>query len=137
MHSARLRIRSGMLAGIAPVLLLTASFAAAAAAPQNLATFAPPQPARDFPAGTADAAPSAASMADIASSIREIVTGRQFEHMMSRKSDRDAIVAFYRARDFQPMWIADSAPSARASVASIRTTIRCRSSMPAAPWRRP
>ena len=93
--------------------------------------------------------PNAASEADVGNKLREIVASKQFDRMIARKPDRDAIVALYqKGRSFQPLWVAQGAPSDRARTrwticarstptASIRRTIRCRSSMSAARKPRP
>ncbi len=61
-------------------------------------------------------APNAASEAQVAAKLREIISGKQFDRVVTRKPERDAIVALYqKARAFQPLWVAQGAPSARAS----------------------
>jgi hypothetical protein len=60
-------------------------------------------------------AANAATEAEVGNKIREIVTGKQFDRMVARKPDRDAIVALYqKARNFQPLWVAQGAASERA-----------------------
>jgi murein L,D-transpeptidase YcbB/YkuD len=60
-------------------------------------------------------AANAASEAEVGNKIREIITGKQFDRMVARKPDRDAIVALYqKARNFQPLWVAQGAASERA-----------------------
>ncbi len=52
-------------------------------------------------------AANAATEAEVGNKIREIITGKQFDRMVARKPDRDAIVALYqKARNFQPLWVA-------------------------------
>ena len=61
------------------------------------------------------AAPNAASEADVGNKLREIVTSKQFDRVIARKPERDAIVALYqKGRSFQPLWVSQGAPSARA-----------------------
>ena len=76
-------------------------------------------PARAAAKPTVEAAapaPNAAPETDVANKLREIVTGKQFDRMVTRKPDRDAIVALYQKnRNFQPLWVAQGAPSARAT----------------------
>ena len=58
-------------------------------------------------------AANAATEAEVGNKIREIITGKQF--MVARKPDRDAIIALYqKARNFQPLWVAQGAASERA-----------------------
>ena len=60
-------------------------------------------------------AANAAAEAEVGNKIREIITGKQFDRMIARKPDRDAIVALYqKARNFQPLWVAQGAASERA-----------------------
>jgi len=82
------------------------------AAPASIVTPAPERVAR--PAAVA-AAPNAASEADIGNQLREIVTSKQFDRVIARKPERDAIVALHqKSRSFQPLWVSQGAPSARA-----------------------
>ena len=58
-------------------------------------------------------AANAATEAEVGNKIRDIITGKQF--MVARKPDRDAIIALYqKARNFQPLWVAQGAASERA-----------------------
>ena len=60
-------------------------------------------------------APNAASEAEVGNKLREIITGKQFDRIVARKPDRDAIVALYqKGRSFQPLWVSQGAPSERA-----------------------
>ena len=72
------------------------------------------RPAAARPAAV-EAAPNAASEAEVGKKLREIIASRQFERVIARKPDRDAIVALYqKGRSFQPLWVAQGAPSERA-----------------------
>jgi murein L,D-transpeptidase YcbB/YkuD len=72
-------------------------------------------PARATRPAAIAAAPNAASEADVGNRLREIITSKQFDRVIARKPDRDAIVALYqKGRSFQPLWVAQGAPSARA-----------------------
>jgi murein L,D-transpeptidase YcbB/YkuD len=74
---------------------------------------APAKPASAEPAVAA--APNAASDSEVGNKIREIITGKQFDRLVSRKPDRDAIAALYqKVRNFQPLWASQGAPSERA-----------------------
>jgi murein L,D-transpeptidase YcbB/YkuD len=120
MYRARSRIRPGLLAGAALAVILATAATTMCGSP----LFAAPQAARDFtasakPAATAEPATTgvalAANEAEVGDRIREIVGAKSFERMVSRKADRDAIAALYqKQRDFQPLWIAQGAPNARA-----------------------
>ncbi len=84
-----------------------------APSPRLLPLLRPPERATR-PAAVA-AAPNAASEADVGNKLREIITSKQFDRMIARKPDRDAIVALYqKGRSFQPLWVSQGAPSARA-----------------------
>ena len=62
------------------------------------------------------AVPNAEVDTQVANRIREIITGKQLEHMVPRKPDRDAMVALYqKARSFKPLWVAGGTASERAS----------------------
>jgi murein L,D-transpeptidase YcbB/YkuD len=50
----------------------------------------------------------------IADRLREIATGTALERRVERAPDRQAIEAFYAARNFAPLWISDGKPNARA-----------------------
>ena len=67
------------------------------------------------PAGTLDS--------PVAERIRELVAGRQFDRMLARKSDRDAVGAFYKNTRYAPLWSVNGGPSegARAAIAYLRT----------------
>jgi murein L,D-transpeptidase YcbB/YkuD len=71
-------------------------------------------PARPIAAEVA-AAPNGASEADVGNKLREIITSKQLERTVSRKQDREAIISLYqKGRSFQPLWVSQGAPSARA-----------------------
>jgi murein L,D-transpeptidase YcbB/YkuD len=97
--------------------------ARAEAAPEPIVNAAPAPPpaakvapAKPVVAETVAPAPNAASEADVGNKLREIIASKQFERVISRKADRDAIVALYqKGRSFQPLWASQGAPSARAS----------------------
>ena len=96
--------------------------AAPAAAPEPAArpVAAPAPVARPVAAPVRSAAvdapaANAATEAEVGNKIKEIITGKQFDRMVTRKPDRDAIIAFYqKARSFQPLWVAQGAASERA-----------------------
>ena len=68
--------------------------------------------ARDL-TGTLDN-PSSTGDAQISDRLREIATGKELERRVERAPERQAIEAFYAARNFAPLWISDGRPNARA-----------------------
>ena len=111
------------------------------AAPERMTRpVAPPKPV----AAAVAPAPNAASEAEVGNKLREMITSKQFDRIVVRKPDRDAIAALYqKGRSFQPLWVsAGRAKRARQGAleylgrstptASIRKTTRCRSSTSAA-----
>jgi L,D-transpeptidase YcbB len=100
---------------------------APAPAPRPMAAPAPvPAPARATRPAAAPAKPAvtraavapaanAAGEADVSNKLREMIASKQLDRIIARKPDRDAIVAFYqKGRSFQPLWVAQGAPSERA-----------------------
>jgi murein L,D-transpeptidase YcbB/YkuD len=77
------------------------------AAPVQNATSPAAEPAK--PVVSADAA--------LTDKLREFVTGRQLDRIVARKADRAAVEAFYAARNYAPLWIANGAAAARANSA--------------------
>ncbi len=80
-------------------------------------TFETPRAAAPNTTATAPAAapaPAAAS-ADpaFAEKLRETLTSRG-DRIFSRKGDKASVEAFYRDRNYAPLWVSDGAPSARA-----------------------
>ncbi len=86
------------------------------AASEHLETKAP-DTAQAAPAETGPGAATAPAAATdpIAVALRELIGSKQFEQLIARKSDRDAIATLYqKTRDFQPLWVdAEARPSAR------------------------
>ena len=62
--------------------------------------------------------PAAASFtgtdSQISDKLKELVTSKQLDRTISRKNERDAVVALYQNNRFAPLWIAGGAPSSRA-----------------------
>jgi len=63
-----------------------------------------------------DIGPVPPSSTAVADSLREIVTGR-LDRYVTRKADREGVVAYYKAHDFKPIWVSDGAANARAKAA--------------------
>jgi L,D-transpeptidase YcbB len=49
--------------------------------------------------------------------LRELITGKQFERLVSRKADRAGIEAYYSARNYAPLWVSSNAANERAKAA--------------------
>lgn len=95
-----------ILASTTLALILVAS--GAFAAPQDSEALQAQQPA--------PRSPSAASEAQVNAKLRELVTGKQFDRVVSRKPDRNAIIALYtKGTNFQPLWVSQGAPTASAT----------------------
>ncbi|MDO8877768.1 MAG: L,D-transpeptidase family protein [Pseudolabrys sp.] len=90
----------------------------------------PPPTARDFgidvpaPAQTAAPAASMAAPAPVAADetavsdkLREMVTGKALDRVIGRKAENAAVVAFYSARGYKPLWVANGAAADRAKSA--------------------
>jgi len=67
------------------------------------------------PAAAAEAPGPVFSDQQIAEKVREIISSKQqFERLIARKADRDAIAAIYqKVRNFQPLWVAQGGPNER------------------------
>jgi len=70
------------------------------------------EPAKTVAAPAAPPVPVADS--PVAEKVRELITGKQFDRLVSRKADRAGIEAFYSARNYAPLWVSDNAGNARA-----------------------
>ncbi len=86
-----------------------------------------PEPKQDAAAPAAEPAKSASApvaapvsaTADsaVASQLRDLISGKQFDRMVSHKADREGVQSFYRARDYKPLWVSDGAADERAKAA--------------------
>ncbi|HVV62324.1 MAG TPA: L,D-transpeptidase family protein [Pseudolabrys sp.] len=63
--------------------------------------------------------PDATTTADhaVADQLRDLITGK-LDRLVSRKADRAGIEAFYKARDYAPLWVTDNAANDRAKAAT-------------------
>ena len=84
--------------------------AAPTAAPAPVAT---PAPAA-APATDQAAADNTAANAAVTDKLRDIVTGKALDRIVSRKAEHAGVEAFYKARDYAPVWINDGAITERA-----------------------
>ena len=53
----------------------------------------------------------------LADKLRDIVSGKQLDRMVSRRADREGVEQFYKARDYKPLWVSDGAADDRAKAA--------------------
>jgi murein L,D-transpeptidase YcbB/YkuD len=67
-------------------------------------------------AATANAAPATTGN-PVADKVRELITGKQFERLVSRKADRAGIEAYYGAHNYAPLWVSNDAGNERAKAA--------------------
>ncbi len=58
--------------------------------------------------------------AQIADKLRAVITSGQFDKRIDRAPEREAMVAFYAARNYAPLWIADGRPDARAKAVIVQ-----------------
>jgi len=66
---------------------------------------------------TPAATTSAAADSAVSDRLREMVGGKQFDRLVSRKADRAGIEQFYSARNFVPLWVNAGAANERAKSA--------------------
>src|SRR6185437_8597535 len=74
------------------------------------ATKAASEPAATPVSATADSA--------VADQLRQMITGKQFDRIVNRKADREGVEAFYKARDYAPLWVSNGAADERAKAAT-------------------
>jgi murein L,D-transpeptidase YcbB/YkuD len=79
-----------------------------AAAPADEPATAAAVPAATPVSATADSA--------VADQLRETISGK-LDRIVSRKADREGVEAFYKARDYKPLWLSDGAADERAKAA--------------------
>jgi len=81
--------------------------------PKQTATTSPADPSKDATAST-----TAAAITDpVADKLRELITGRQLDRLVSRKADRAGIEAYYSAHNYTPLWVSNNAGNERAKAA--------------------
>src|SRR3954469_11017605 len=73
------------------------------------------QPAETKPAD--QAAALAAELGPVAQQIRDIIDGK-LSQIVTREADRAGVIAFYKARNFAPLWVADGNETPRAKQAA-------------------
>jgi murein L,D-transpeptidase YcbB/YkuD len=104
----------------APATLAPAAPAPAASAESKADAASPSaEPAK----AAATAATPTTTVADatsdsaVADSLRSLISGKQFDRAITRKLDREGIEAFYKARDYAPLWLSHGAIDDRAKAA--------------------
>ena len=112
-----------LLAGSALALIVAAPIYAAAATPEQIETVTQPPsaaPAATPPStgdvgirGTFDTPPAALDV-QVADKLRAVITSGQFDKRIDRAPEREAMAAFYAARNYAPLWTADGQLDARA-----------------------
>ncbi len=77
------------------------------------------EPKMAEPKMTAPAVTPVSATADsaVADKLKELVTGKALDRALERKAERDGVEAFYKARDYAPIWVHDGAEDARAKSA--------------------
>ena len=83
-------------------------------------TMAEPEKAAAAPAVTPPAtvvAENPTSDKAVANKLREMVTGKALDRAIGRKDERSGAEAFYKARDYAPIWVSNGAEDARAKAA--------------------
>ena len=53
----------------------------------------------------------------VADQLRDLITGKRFDRLITRKDDRSGVEQFYSARNYKPLWTSDGAADARAKAA--------------------
>lgn len=77
------------------------------------APVAEPAKAAAVPAATPVSATADSAVAD---QLRETISGK-LDRIVSRKADREGVEAFYKARDYKPLWVSDGAADERTKAA--------------------
>ncbi len=98
---------------------LSAAPAPAAPAAPQAAPAAPKQDAAAPAAEPAKAAAAPVTTADggIGDKIRDLISGKQFEHLVGRKADRAGIEAYYSSHNYAPLWVSNNGANERAKSA--------------------
>src|ERR1019366_6209280 len=112
-----------LLAGSALALIVAAPIYAAAATPKQIETVTqqPSAAPAAAPPSTGDVGirdtfdtPPAELDDEVADKLRAVITSGQFDKRIDRAPEREAMAAFYAARNYVPLWTADGQLDARA-----------------------
>src|SRR5665213_1555564 len=74
------------------------------------------EPAKAEPTKTASEPASATGDSAVADQLRQMVTGK-LDRIVPRKTDREGVEAFYKARDYAPLWVSNGGADERAKAA--------------------
>jgi murein L,D-transpeptidase YcbB/YkuD len=85
----------------------------AADAKQDAAAPAAAEPA-DAAAAAPDAAPARSALAE---QLQDLISGKRLDRLIARKDDREGVEAFYKARDYKPLWVSEGSADSRAKAA--------------------
>jgi len=122
------RLLSGTVLALAvstPVLAATTPDKIDSAVPPvTPAAVAPPAPAALAPPETRDirgAVEEKTTDAQIADKLRAVITSGQFDKRIDRAAEREAMAAFYAARNYAPLWIENGklAPRAKSVISEL------------------
>jgi len=93
--------------------------APAAPAASQAAPVTPKQDAAAPAAEPAKAAAAPVTTADggVGDKIRELISSKQFERIVSRKADRAGVETYYSAHNYAPLWVSNNAANDRAKSA--------------------
>src|SRR5665213_1793771 len=93
----------------------------AKAEPQKSAEPAKAEPAKTEPVKAASepaAAPvSATADSAVADQLKQMITGKQLDRIVSRKAEREGVEQFYKTRDYAPLWVSNGEIDERAKAA--------------------
>jgi murein L,D-transpeptidase YcbB/YkuD len=81
-------------------------------------TASPATPAAEVTSSVPTAAAAAAPADATTEKLRDLLTAGKFDRILGGKKERGAVEAFYAARGFAPLWIADGAINARGKAAA-------------------
>jgi murein L,D-transpeptidase YcbB/YkuD len=88
----------------------------AKAEPKQDAAAPAAEPAKAEPTKTASEPASTTGDSAVADQLRQTITGK-LDRIVSRKTDREGVEAFYKARDYAPLWVSNGAADERAKAA--------------------
>ena len=78
--------------------------------PKQTATIPAVEPAKAV-------APVATADSGVSDKLRELISSKQFERLVSHKADRAGIEAFYSSHNYAPLWVSNNAGNDRAKAA--------------------
>jgi murein L,D-transpeptidase YcbB/YkuD len=74
-------------------------------------------PAADVPAKTAATPEATPARSALSEQLEGLIAGKRLDRYVARKDDREGVEAFYKARDYKPLWVSDGSADARAKAA--------------------